>query len=60
MQEEKRLPLLPCYGNENWEFDENGLMKVRFASINDLAELSEMGLYDDIRSSYFRCKSRTV
>ena len=25
------------YGNENWEFDENGLMKVRWASINDLA-----------------------
>jgi nuclear transport factor 2 (NTF2) superfamily protein len=25
------------YGNENWEFDENGLMKVRHASINDLA-----------------------
>ncbi len=25
------------YGNENWEFDDNGLMKVRFASINDLA-----------------------
>ena len=25
------------YGNENWEFDEHGLMKVRFASINDLA-----------------------
>ncbi len=25
------------YGNENWEFDENGLMKLRFASINDLA-----------------------
>lgn len=24
------------YGNENWEFDENGLMKNRFASINDL------------------------
>ena len=24
------------YGNENWEFDGNGLMKVRFASINDL------------------------
>jgi len=24
------------YGNENWKFDENGLMKVRFASINDL------------------------
>jgi len=24
------------YGNENWEFDENGLMKVRLASINDL------------------------
>ena len=25
------------YGNENWEFDENGLMRVRYASINDLA-----------------------
>jgi nuclear transport factor 2 (NTF2) superfamily protein len=25
------------YGNENWEFDENGLMRRRFASINDLA-----------------------
>lgn len=24
------------YGNENWEFDENGLMLRRFASINDL------------------------
>lgn len=24
------------YGNENWEFDENGFMKKRFASINDL------------------------
>jgi nuclear transport factor 2 (NTF2) superfamily protein len=24
------------YGNENWEFDENGLMKHRHASINDL------------------------
>ena len=24
------------YGNENWEFAENGLMKVRYASINDL------------------------
>jgi nuclear transport factor 2 (NTF2) superfamily protein len=25
------------YGNENWEFNENGLMQRRFASINDLA-----------------------
>lgn len=24
------------YGNENWEFDENGLMQKRYASINDL------------------------
>jgi uncharacterized protein len=24
------------YGNENWEFDPNGLMRQRFASINDL------------------------
>lgn len=25
-----------CYGNENWEFAENGLMRRREASINDL------------------------
>jgi len=25
-----------AYGNENWEFDENGLMRYRHASINDL------------------------
>ena len=25
-----------AYGNENWEFDENGLMRRRIASINDL------------------------
>ncbi|HLD66193.1 MAG TPA: nuclear transport factor 2 family protein, partial [Pseudomonas sp.] len=25
------------YGNENWEFDDQGLMQLRFASINDLA-----------------------
>jgi nuclear transport factor 2 (NTF2) superfamily protein len=25
------------YGNENWEFDEQGLMALRYASINDLA-----------------------
>ncbi len=25
-----------CYGNENWEFAENGLMAKRYASINDL------------------------
>lgn len=26
-----------AYGNENWVFDENGLMKERYASINDVA-----------------------
>lgn len=26
-----------AYGNENWEFDEQGYMQKRFASINDLA-----------------------
>ncbi|MEO0882269.1 MAG: nuclear transport factor 2 family protein [Pseudomonadota bacterium] len=26
-----------AYGNENWQFDENGLMAERHASINDLA-----------------------
>ena len=25
-----------AYGNENWEFDEDGLIKKRFASINDV------------------------
>ena len=25
-----------AYGNENWEFDDNGLMRRRFASINDM------------------------
>jgi nuclear transport factor 2 (NTF2) superfamily protein len=27
---------LRSYGNENWEFDEQGLMRLRYASINDL------------------------
>ena len=26
-----------AHGNENWEFDDRGLMRRRFASINDLA-----------------------
>ncbi|MBL4677331.1 MAG: nuclear transport factor 2 family protein [Mucilaginibacter sp.] len=25
-----------AYGNENWDFDDNGLMQLRFASINDV------------------------
>ena len=25
-----------AYGNENWEFDQNGLMKKRYASINEI------------------------
>lgn len=29
-----------AYGNELWEFDENGLMRKRYASINDL-EINE-------------------
>ncbi len=29
-----------AYGNENWEFDANGLMQKRFASINDV-EINE-------------------
>lgn len=37
------------YGNENWEFDDNGLMKVRRASINDLAiEESERKFHWDL------------
>jgi len=26
-----------AYGNENWEFDDEGLMRIRHASINDVA-----------------------
>jgi nuclear transport factor 2 (NTF2) superfamily protein len=33
------------YGNENWEFAENGLMRVRHASINDLAIRPEQRLF---------------
>jgi nuclear transport factor 2 (NTF2) superfamily protein len=29
-----------AYGNENWEFDANGLMRKRFASINDISILA--------------------
>ena len=33
------------YGNENWEFDDNGLMHVRHASINDLGITSDERKY---------------
>ncbi|MES9832384.1 MAG: nuclear transport factor 2 family protein [Candidatus Thiodiazotropha sp. DIVDIV] len=33
------------YGNENWEFDENGLMKLRIASINDFPISESERLY---------------
>jgi nuclear transport factor 2 (NTF2) superfamily protein len=33
------------YGNENWEFDEQGLMRVRHACINDLAIKESERLY---------------
>ena len=33
------------YGNENWEFDQNGYMKIRRASINDLAISEEERLF---------------
>jgi len=33
-----------AYGNENWEFDNNGQMKKRYASINDL-EINEVDRY---------------
>ena len=34
-----------AYGNENWEFDDNGLMRQRFASINDLPISESQRLY---------------
>jgi len=33
------------YGNENWQFDEAGLMRVRHASINDLAIVESERMY---------------
>ena len=33
------------YGNENWEFDPDGLMRTRIASINDLAIAESERLY---------------
>jgi nuclear transport factor 2 (NTF2) superfamily protein len=33
------------YGNENWEFDEHGLMRLRLASINDLPITSDERKY---------------
>ena len=34
-----------AYGNENWEFDDNGLMRRRIASINDLPITESERLY---------------
>ena len=33
------------YGNENWEFDEHGLMRTRIASINDLPIRADQRLF---------------
>lgn len=34
-----------AYGNENWEFNPNGLMRLRYASINDLRITPEERLF---------------
>lgn len=34
-----------AYGNENWEFDPRGFMRIRLASINDLSIAAEGRLY---------------
>ena len=34
------------YGNENWEFNEQGLMRRRYASINDLPIRADERLFD--------------
>ena len=34
-----------AYGNENWEFDQHGLMRARHASINDLPITAEARLF---------------
>ncbi len=40
-----------AYGNENWEFDPDGLMRTRHASINDLPISAESRLFHWDRSS---------
>lgn len=35
--QDKKGKWFRAYGNENWEFDENGLMQKRYACINDIA-----------------------
>jgi hypothetical protein len=42
-----------AYGNENWEFDENGLMTKRYASINDLA-IKETGCDYKVEKKFVR------
>lgn len=34
-----------AYGNENWEFADNGLMRIRHASINDLSITEDRRLF---------------
>lgn len=49
------------YGNENWEFDENGLMQKRLASINDLKinkEERKLLWETDIRPDDYPCMSK--
>lgn len=40
-----------AYGNENWEFDENGLMQKRYASINDVPISNKERLFHWDRSA---------
>jgi uncharacterized protein len=40
-----------AYGNENWEFDQHGLMHTRHASINDLPITAEARLFHWDRSA---------
>lgn len=41
-----------AYGNENWEFDSDGLMKTRHASINDVAITEADRLFHWDRSGF--------
>jgi nuclear transport factor 2 (NTF2) superfamily protein len=42
---------LRSFGNENWEFNENGLMQRRIASINDI------GISEEDRLFHWECKT---
>jgi nuclear transport factor 2 (NTF2) superfamily protein len=51
---------LRSYGNENWEFDEHGLMRLRIASINERPSPRDQDLADLVDRGHQGCGSRAA